>query len=470
MVLQREQPVRIWGKADIGEKVTVAFGGQSVTTKADPQGNWSVDLQPMPASSVPRELIITGTNTLNFRDILVGEVWVCSGQSNMEKNIGPRAKQQPTDHYEKDFAEAGIPDLRLFQMPRKGKLKANQVGLRWVASDEQALKATEFSAAAWHFGRELQARLKVPVGLVHSSFGGTRIEQWIPRSAFLADAQFKAFGEGQPGEKVDGVVPSALYESMIEPLTPYAIRGFLWYQGESNCMAGDGASYADKMRLLIETWRKSWKSPAAPFYYVLLAPYDYSKRKGDAHPLTPEALAVTWEAQIAALSTPGTAVIPSSDLSADDNDIHPTNKHDIGLRLAHVALAHTYQLPLGVPDAPRVKQARFEGAKVILEFTHAGAGLGTKDGQAPRCFEVAGPDRIFHPAQARLVDGRIELSNDKVPQPVAARHAFRENAHPNLGNSSGLPALPWRSDKWPVVLERAPETTPAPQAQTRPNS
>lgn len=466
MVLQRDLPVPVWGTAEPGEKVVVAFGGQTVETVAEADGRWRVALAPLSASVQPRTLEVRGSNRLEFPDVLVGEVWFLSGQSNMEKQLGPRQGQRPTDGYEAELARADCPALRLFQVPRHGRPKSNDGSLAWHACTAEALTRTTFSAAGYYFGRELVRELGVPVGLVHASYGGTRIEAWMPPEAFDLDPALAPLRRETYQAWVKGTQPTELYASMVAPFAPFAVRGFLWYQGESNCLNAEHLIYATKMRALIASWRRTWGRPDAPFYYAQLAPFAYSKMEGREKQLTPHALPALREAQIAALDAPHTGMVPTSDLAGDGSDLHPTNKRDVGLRFAWLALADTYGWRAEV-QPPRFRAARDAGrATIEIEFAHA-KGLHTRDGAPPSCWEIAGPDRIFHPAQATIARDRLRVSSPVVTRPVAVRFAWHELAMPNLVNGAGLPALPFRTDDWPLVLEAAKADEAA--APSRPN-
>jgi sialate O-acetylesterase len=452
MVLQRDQVVPVWGLAEVGEEVDVEFNGQRLRTKADADGRWRVELKPLTASAESRPLTVRGKNTVVFSDVLVGEVWFCSGQSNMEKPLGPRSGQKPTDHYEEELTRADCPTLRIFQIPQHGKPKASDGSLTWTASSGAALTKTRFSAAAYYFGRELQRELGVPVGLIHSSFGGTRIEAWMPPEAFEA-----ATLRGLAGQKyqawVKGVQATELYQSMVAPFAPFALRGFLWYQGEANVMNAEGDIYADKMRALIRSWRAAWRLPEAPFYFAQLAPFYYSGQKNWEKQLTPLALPAIWEAQQHALDVPNTGIIPTTDLAGNGRDIHPTNKRDVGLRFARLALAETYGRQI-MAQAPRLKFAFYVGkGAFIVSFDH-GEGLRLTDPvETQTCFEIAGKDAVFRPAEATVIDGRVHVYSPTIAEPVALRFAWDELAMPNLENAAGLPALPFRTDDWPLVLE-----------------
>jgi sialate O-acetylesterase len=454
MVLQRDQPVVIWGSAAADEAVTVEFAGQSKSSHADGAGRWQVMLDSMPASTELRTLTVRGTNTLTFTDILIGEVWFCSGQSNMEKPLGPRQGQKPTDDFEAELTRADCPTLRLFQVPHHAKAKTGDGTLSWFASNGEALLQSKFSAAAYYFGRELQRELGVPVGLIHSSFGGTRIEAWMPAEAFATDPRLHDL-PAQPYEAwVKGVQATELYQSMVAPFVPFRIRGFLWYQGEANCMNAEGEIYAAKMRALITSWRAAWGQPGAPFYFALLAPFGYSKQKNWTKQLTPHALPAIWEAQVGALDVPHTGLIVTTDLAGSGKDIHPTNKRDVGLRFARLALADTYDRSEVAAQPPRFKALRpAVYSRNLIVTLHNAAELRSRDGKALRHFEVAGVDQQFHPAKAFIKGGKVIVTSSAVRNPVAVRFAWHELAMPNLVNAAGLPAIPFRTDDWPLVLE-----------------
>jgi sialate O-acetylesterase len=465
MVLQRDRPVNVWGEAAPGEAVTVEFAGQRKAAVATAAGRWSVALDPMPASAEPRTLTVRGRNTITFGDVLVGEVWLCSGQSNMEKPLGPRKGQKPTDHYRAEVERAEVPTLRLFEVPWYAKPKAGVTGLRWVPCTPETVMSTEFSAAAYYFGRELVRELGVPVGLIHSSFGGTQIEAWMPAAAFASDPALRDLINVHYFAWVPGVQPTDLYQSMIVPLEPYTLRGFLWYQGESNVMQADGAIYTAKQRALIASWRAAWGEPDAPFYYVQIAPFDYSRWDKFPKLLTPEALPLFWAAQTAGLAVPHTGMVVTTDLVRDFHDIHPTDKRDVGLRLARLALAKTYGRRDLLAESPQwVAMRPARDGRVELRFDHTGTGLASRDGRPLNDFTVAGADRRFVPATAVIAGGdRVMVSSPQVARPVAVRFAWDETADPNLVNSAGLPAVSFRTDSWPVVAVRpkpAPAATP----------
>lgn len=462
MVLQRERPVAIWGTAAADEQVTVEFSNQRKTAKASADGKWRVDLDALPASKEPRLLTVRGNNTLRFVDVLVGEVWFCSGQSNMEKQLGPRKGQKPTDNFEEATRQASHPLLRLFQVPHYSKPSDKILGLRWVACTPETVTATEFSAAGYYFGAELLAKLDVPVGLIHSSYGGTMIEAWTPREAFEHTPELAPLLTKPYQAWVKGVQATELFNTMVAPYVPYTLRGFLWYQGESNLMAGDTAVYTLKLRTLIENWRTAWTAPDAPFYYVLIAPFRYSPRDKDPARLTTEALPLFWEAQVAtAKIVPHTGFVVTTDIG-NPKDIHPTNKRDVGLRLASLALAETYSKPNAFAQSPHLLSHEIIGSKIRLHFAPAGTGLKSRDGKPLDHFLIADADKNFLPASAMIDGDTVVVSSPDVAKPVAVRFAWSETANPNLVNSAGLPAIPFRTDDWPVDYSRPAPPSPAP--------
>ncbi len=467
-VLQRDRPIPVWGTAEPDAHITVSFGDQTHTTTTDDTGHWSLTLDALDATAIGRDLIITAhlpnqkspIKNQKFQDLVVGEVWFCSGQSNMEKPVGPRSGQQPTELHELVLATAHEPRLRFFNIPRSDQKQDHPAKLRWLVSTPDALRDSQLSAAAYTFGRDLAGALgDIPIGIIHSSFGGTRIEAWMPPAAFDHNAAITAARDQTYQAWVDGVQPTELFASQVFPYAGYALRGFLWYQGETNLMAGDVAPYAPKLRALITSWREAWQQPDAAFYVALLAPFDYSRWDSFPAKLAPSALPAFWEAQQTALTDlPHTDCLSTTDLVANRHDIHPPNKRDIGHRFALLALYHDYGYTALTPSGPRYTShtVAADGA-VSITFTHAD-GLHRRDGQPLRGFELAGEDRIFHPAEAVIEDHQVILRASAVPTPVAIRHAWHETADPNLFNRAGLPAVPFRTDDWPVRTEKTGQT------------
>lgn len=453
MVLQQQQPVPVWGTAAPGTKVTVTFADQTKAARANAHGQWRVTLGKLPATFMPCTLTVTAdsapTAARMFTNILVGEVWLASGQSNMEKPINKQPGQQPTFHAEEELAAANYPQIRIFKIekmlsatpqPDLGKFAG------WQACNSNALDRIHFSAAAYFFGRELHTNLHVPVGLIESSWGGTRIEPWTPPVGFqsvpsLAKTSLPDFGTN----KIPNTAPTVLYNAMIAPIAGYALRGAIWYQGESN---RSDTNYDAKMAALIGGWRKVWNEGVFPFYFVQIAPYKYIKNttnySADTDPLPP-----FWVAQSrAARHIPHTGMIVTTDLVDDLNDIHPRNKKEVGHRLALLALDKTYEEK--IPSAgPAYASMEVIGNLAFVKFKHTHGGLQSRDGQPLTWFSVAGADGKFVPADATLVGNCVQVSATGVAHPQAVRFAWHQLAQPNLCNGAGLPAEPF-STQMPV--------------------
>lgn len=437
MVLQRAARVPVWGWAAPGEGVSVRFGNQARSMQAGPDGRWHVELDLAKAPQAPGVLVVSGEgNQIVVKDVLVGEVWLASGQSNMEKPLGDKKGQRPTFGAEEAIAAADHPDIRLFKVAKiKAERPADDVQGSWVVTSPASIVASQFSAAAYHFGRRLKGELGTPVGLIDATWGGTRIESWTPPD-LLGPVDLPAAVKDRP---------ASLYNGMIAGLAPFALRGALWYQGESNILhTDDGPAYTAKMEAMIGGWRRAF-GLELPFYYVQLAPHLYSVVRADQVPHGAESLPRLREAQADALRIPGTAMIVTTDLADDLRDIHPRDKQTVGLRLANLALARTYGRPGIEPFGPTYRAVRFSDGRAIVGFDHA-QGLAARDGKPLDWFEIAGSDGIFHPASARIEGGEVMVSSPKVADPKLVRFGWHEAATPNLVNRAGLPALPFRSE------------------------
>ncbi|MCA9117075.1 MAG: sialate O-acetylesterase [Planctomycetaceae bacterium] len=451
MVLQRELPVPVWGTADAGEKVTVTFGDQSKEATADDAGKWQVKLDPLKASSEPQELKAAGSSTVVLKDVLVGEVWICSGQSNMEWRLATAMNPK------EEIAASDHPLIRLFDVPghtTSPVAKDELPGGSWKVCGPQT--SGGFSAVGYFFGRRLQEELKVPVGLVGSNWGGTRIEPWTSPAGFHSvpelekiAAQVDAYDENT---KVGGSSPSAIYNAMIHPLAPFAMRGAIWYQGESN--GNEGETYYHKTRALVNSWRKLF-NPDLAFYWVQLADF----RAPNEDPAGGDGWANLREAQRKALDIDHTGMAVIIDIG-DAKDIHPRNKQDVGWRLSQWALHQTYDRKDLVPAGPLYKSHKVEGDSIRISFDHVGEGLmvGEKigleptkevtDGKLAR-FAIAGSDKKWHWADATIDGKDVVVKSADVPNPVAVRYAFSTNPEgANLYNRTGIPASPFRTDSW----------------------
>ncbi|MBI1930030.1 sialate O-acetylesterase [Candidatus Poribacteria bacterium] len=468
LVLQQGIEVPIWGTGEPGEKVTVALNAQTKVCTTQNDGRWMVKLDPLKAGG-PFELMITGENTITLKNVLVGEVWVCAGQSNMEWPVNDSANST------EEIANANYPQIRLFTVPRRAaNTPQNDVNGEW----QQCSPATigNFSAVAYFFGRELQKSINVPIGLIHTSWGGTRAELWTSRRALESEPELKGIIDGykqkltayakamvtyqkvlekhnravakakEKGKKpppdptppkAPGKEPSTLYNGMIAPLLPYAIRGVIWYQGESN--AGGASRYRSLFPAMIKNWREDWGQGAFPFLFVQLA--NFIDRK-------PEPSESLWaelrEAQLMARSVPKTAMVVTIDIG-DAKDIHPKNKQEVGRRLSLTAQAIAYDKKI-VYSGPIYKSMQLEGSKVRLSFDHIGSGLEAK-GEKLTGFAIAGKNRKFVWADARIEGNTVVVWSDQVSKPVAVRYAWADNPECNLYNKEGLPASPFRTDQ-----------------------
>lgn len=469
-VLQRDKPVPVWGTADAGEKVTVSFAGQTVAATADAAGKWSATLAALPANATPANLVVTGSNTVTLTNVVVGEVWLASGQSNMEwvlKNV-----------YDASLDVAGSaanPLIRHIKIARKvSDTPLTTATGAWEVADPKT--TGEFTAVGYYFALDLYRVLNVPVGIINSSWGGTRVEAWMDPVALKTDPAFasvanewtqrleaysaakakyeaavavwkdeqsaaktagKPFMKRAPSEPAapGGLwTPSGLNNGMIAPLVPYALRGVIWYQGESN--AGKAAEYRALFSALITGWRNQFAQGDFPFYWVQLANFQSASDTN---------WAFLREAQTQTLALPATGQAVTVDIG-NLNDIHPRNKKDVGRRLARLALARTYDQKI-VDSGPVFVRAVREGDGFRVSFTeiHRGliAPLNTLGG-----FELAGEDKVFKPANAKIEKDTVFVTSAEVPAPVAVRYAWRNSPLAGLFNLEGLPAVPFRSDNW----------------------
>lgn len=478
--LQRGKPMPVWGTADPGEKVTVEWRGQKVSTTADRNGKWRVTLKPMPAGG-PYEMVVKGKNTVVLKDILVGEVWVCSGQSNMEWPLFLARNG------EQEVASANYPQIRLFIVPKAiaDQPQEDLPGGEWRVCTPES--ARNFSAVGYFFARELHRALNVPVGMVESAWGGTPAESWTSLSTLETNPvlrpilqnweravqgypqalqrfyqQLQAWEESAAKARAEGKPepprpnrpvhprnnpwkPAGLFNAMILPLVPYAIQGAIWYQGESN--TGRAYEYRTLFPAMIQDWRKAWGQGDFPFLFVQLANFMATR---------PEPGESAWaelrEAQLMTLKLPKTGMAVAIDIG-EANDIHPRNKQDVGKRLALNALAIAYgkKVEYSGPIYTRMKR---EGSRIRLYFKHVDGGLTTPNGEPLKGFAIAGADRKFVWADARIEGDTVVVSSPQVAEPVAVRYAWADNPVCNLYNKAGLPASPFRTDSWPGVTAR----------------
>ncbi len=480
MVLQQNHRNRIWGWADPREEVFVSIDRQLKSVMAGPDGKWLAELEPMPAGG-PHTLTIKGKNEVRIEDVLIGEVWVCSGQSNMEWPV--------SSAYDPDLEipSAKYPKIRLITVPKVGTQEPQyDFNGKWEACSPDTVGG--FSAVGYFFGRLLHQTLDVPIGLIDNSWGGSACEAWIRRDLLASDERYtallerwgqteksydpqkameeyqvrladwkaleeKARADGQPppqrpqqpGNPLTGNArPSNIYNGMVKPILGYGIRGVIWYQGESN--ASRAYQYRSLFPLMIQSWRDEWKSGDFPFYWVQLA--DFRDEK-------PEPAESDWaalrEAQTLAMSAlPNTGQVVIIDLG-EAQDIHPRNKQDVAKRLARWALARDYGVPI-VYRSPVYQSMEKKGSRILLTFDHVGGGLKTFDTREPQGFAIAGNDRKFVWAKASiLASDKVEVWSDQVADPVAVRYAWADNPVNNLRSREGLPVTPFRTDDWPGI-------------------
>jgi sialate O-acetylesterase len=430
MILQQGVTVPIWGTTDKDELITVRFNGQVVSTQAK-AGKWMVTLQPLPYVTVPATLEVTASNTIFVQNILVGEVWLCSGQSNMERQLGPRPPQPLITDWEKERDAANYPLIREFYVPQKyAAEKISDVNGSWKICSTQTV--IDFSAIGYFFAKNLHHNLNVPVGIIVSAFGGTPAEDWISREALGGNPEFDSLVRtynGSTGWKPPGKVMNGLYNGMIYPLIPYAIKGVAWYQGESN--NNRPHEYISLLSMVIKNWRRDFDQGNFPFLIVQIAPH---------HEMTPE----IREAQfIVCRKESNTALIVTTDCG-DAQDIHPPNKQPVGERLSLAARALAYHQNIEY-SGPLYKSCKIKRRKVVLTFSHVGRKLTTK-GKTLKGFSIAGADMVFIPGTAMIKGKKVIVSADLVSKPVAVRYGWENVPDVNLYNDHNLPASPFRTD------------------------
>jgi len=442
-VLQRDKPIPIWGTTDPWEYVEVSFGAQTITTRADRHGHWKLLLAPEPACADGRKLYIkTFFKMITLHHVLVGEVWVCSGQSNMGWTVELSADAA------KHIAEANNTLIRMLPITatRASRPQTELPPCSWAESHPEHVQ--HWSAVGYHFAQELYEELQVPIGIIWSALGATKIQEWTSQPINNLHA-YEIPEEWNENE------PASLFNAMIAPLIPYAIRGVAWYQGEENHW-GAGL-YQTQQAAMIEDWRERWGQGSFPFVYVQLANF------GKTHEQPWSAWAELQEAQLHALAHPNTAMAVAIDLG-EANDIHPRRKEPVGRRLGIAALGKFYQ-KRGIYSGPLYREFRIEGDKIRIFFDHVGEGLKTTDGKALRWFEIAetnpiaGKNARFKPAQAIIEGDTIVVSHPEMGKPIAVRYAFNGNPEGcNLCNSAMLPASPFRTSKdWSATLGNNPK-------------
>ena len=447
MVLQQQSSVNIWGWADPGETVRVSAGWSKtpLSAVAGSDGKWRVRLETTKAGG-PYAMTIEGKNRIVLTNVMLGEVWVCSGQSNMEFTImtlGGWAGSYNADR--EDLLKNDYASLRLFTVARDtASIPLGTCGGAWRVAGPEVVE--NFSATAFFFGRELHRTLNVPIGLISSSWGGTPAEAWTPREDLETNNDLAFYLTGPNAIESFRATPGILYNAMIHPLAGYSIKGVIWYQGESN--RNDAPLYRTLMSTLIAGWRKDWNLGSLPFYYVQIAPFSYEE---------PLSGALLREAQLKTLTVPNTGMVVTLDIG-DVHDIHPKNKQEVGRRLALWAFAHSYGRNIPAFSGPLYRSMKREGNAIRVFFDHAGSGL-VAHGQKVDGFVIAGPDRAFVEAEGAIEGATVVVSSPKVADPIAVRFAFTNTSESRLLNHAGLPASSFRTDDWPIVTATVSVTT-----------
>ena len=464
MVLQRDQANRVWGTADAGEKVKVTIGTQAHETTTGADGQWEVALAPL-AVGGPLDLKIEGKNTVTITDILVGEVWICSGQSNMQWSVNA------ANDADLEKLSAKNSQIRMINFPQVGRQEPvwSHDDRRWTVCSPETVGG--YSAVGYFFGRQLQETLGVPVGLINNAWGGSAAEAWIRRDILEADekyapmmdrwkqseARFKELSEktnlsedeqkqlnGLKGQLGGNHRPGNIYNGVLKSHLGYGFRGAIWYQGESN--AGRAYQYRDLFPLMISSWREEWKQGDFPFYWVQLA--DFKAEKSNPEESDWAELREAQTMTMSRLPNSGQAVIIDI---GEGKDIHPKNKVDVGRRLARWALAKDYGIPIAY-RSPQFKAAEKDGNKMVLTFDFINGGWRPFDVNEPVGFAIAGADKKFVWAKAKILpDGRVEVWSDEIADPASVRYAWADNPVCNMFDQAGLPLTPFRTDDWPGV-------------------
>ncbi len=435
MVLQQRADVQLWGWSAPGEKIYITASWNNITDSVTANGNahWKKTIQ-TPAAGGPYTLTFKGSNTIVLNNVMLGEVWVCSGQSNMQWSYNNNLPEM-----EPELKEAAAKtNIRFFQIPQTtSNYPQDNCPGTWKTCGPETLKS--FSAVAYFFGKELEQQLHVPIGLINTSWGGTPAEVWTPEEAVENDPILKEAAAKMTKTDWWPTTPGATYNAMIAPLTQFNIAGAIWYQGESN--TSTASTYQRLMTTMIENWRKAWNKDF-PFYYVQIAPFNYKNKNIGA---------LLREAQTKTMSVPNTGMVVITDLVDDIKDIHPRKKHEVSKRLAGWALAETYHKEGLVYKSPMYRNMEVNKNKATIYFDNAAGGLILKGPEKKATeFYIAGDDKNFLPADVKIEGDHLVLSSKLVKNPVAVRFSYGNTAIGNIFNREGLPVCPFRTDDWEV--------------------
>jgi Domain of unknown function (DUF303). len=433
MILQQQATVPIWGTSDgTSIRATTSWNGKEYHAKVGDKGRWRLMIE-TPKAGGPYEIFLSDERDKRvITDVLIGEVWLASGQSNMGMRVG----NPPRDtvlHAGKLIAEAGNPLIRLFRVPVKSAVHPlDNCDAEWTTPDSASVAA--FSAVAYQYALNLQRELGVPVGILQSAYGGTQVQAWMDSTTLNS---FPELADQPVPGKITKNTPTVLFNAMINPILGYGIKGAIWYQGEGNRATAN--RYEDWFVGMVSGWRQRWNQGDFPFYYAQIAPYKYDGKQQSAY---------LREAQLAAATSLSNAgMVVTMDVGSEQT-IHPPDKTTVARRLSDLALAETYKQQRGEVQSPVLKRIKWKGTKVRLYFDHVADGL-TDSGHGLHAFELAGDDRVFYPAEARIVAKHIvEVRCEEVPNPVSVRYAFKDWVRGDLFNSAGLPASSFRTDNW----------------------
>jgi sialate O-acetylesterase len=430
MILQQNSEATVWGWGDPGSEIRISgsWSKDTVKGKISNQSDWKVKLK-TPSAGGPYTISIKGNDEVVLKNVMIGEVWICSGQSNMEWSADNKFNNS-----DEEVKNANFPNIRFFHVRKMGsESPQNNCFARWEECTPETMHS--FSAVGYFFGRYLHQNLNIPIGLIEVAWGGTPAEVWLNADRVLSDPLLKSCA----GElkKFDWwpSKPGVVYNAMIAPLVPFRIAGVIWYQGESN--ADSPESYRKLFRTMIENWRQDFGNDF-PFYYVQIAPYTYGQKTRSA---------LIREMQMQSMDIPKTGMVVVSDLVDDVKNIHPRNKQDVGKRLANWALAETYGVKDLIYKYPVYESMKVEKNRIRITFTNIINGLAAH-GDEIRCFEISGADQVFMPAKAKIDGNTLLLWTKELKTPVAVRFSFSNDAIGNLFSKEGLPVAPFRTDNW----------------------